>query len=236
MRQMCWKCYRADKNCLCPYIRPFASTTRFIFLMHPMEARKEKMGTGRLCLAGLKNSKLYIGVDFSKDEELMKELANPAYQSALLYPSDKSIKIDQMGPGLQIDKPLQLIILDGTWPCAKKMMRVNGFLHELPHVSFNATKRSLFAIKQQPHELCLSSLETVHFVLDLLEQQELEKLCGQHHNLLEVFGKMVDFQIKCANDPDIPSYRHKGFRPPDERRPSIKWNKRKIFYSESNTL
>ncbi len=238
MRDMCWKCHRAQKNCLCAYMPPIKSRTRFLFLMHPLEARKERTGTGRLCLAALPNSRLFVGVDFSKDTELMAELQRPGTVTALLYPGHTAVNLSESSPKAlrpEEDFDLQIIVLDGTWPCAKKMMRMNPWFMELPKVSFTPGRRSAFSIKQQPHELCLSSIEAVHQVLDDLNKHGYESLNGSHNCLMDVFGRMIQFQIDCINDPNIPSYRRKCLTPPEERVPSKKWEKRNVFFIEGVT-
>ena len=72
----CFKCYKLEKNCLCHTIKPFDPKFQFVLLIHPMEAKKEKMGTGRITHAYLKNSKLISGVDFTENVEVNELIKN----------------------------------------------------------------------------------------------------------------------------------------------------------------
>ena len=93
-----------------------------------------------------------------------------------------------------------LFILDGTWPCARKMLKLSKNLQQLQRVSFDNTITSKFVIKQQPEPLCLSTIESVYTVLNLLKKSEFET-CNTDRFLLP-FEKMVEQQIECIMNPN----------------------------------
>jgi DTW domain-containing protein YfiP len=233
----CFKCHRVTVNCLCSLIKPFESKTHFVLLMHPMEAKKEKMGTGRICLASLKNSTLITGVDFTEDEQVNALINDSSNYCVVLYPGERSLNIssDDVSPLLSLgERRLVVFLIDGTWPCAKKMMRLSKNIHSLPRLSFTATQQSIFIIKEQPAEFCLSTLESIHFFLSECERRGLESLGGQQDNMIEVFKAMVQFQIECAADPTLPSYRNEknGYTRKAERRKSKKWGTNRIVFRD----
>ena len=45
-REVCWKCHRPVASCYCKYTAPVESGIKFVFLMHPKEARKQKTHAG----------------------------------------------------------------------------------------------------------------------------------------------------------------------------------------------
>lgn len=231
----CFKCHRLQSHCLCHLIKPFETSIHFVILMHPMEAKKEKLGTGRISLACLKNSELVIGIDFTNDPVVNALIADPSNYCMVLYPGEKSINVstDDVAPIKNLQgRRLVVFLIDGTWPCAKKMMKLSKNIHTLPRVSFTATHQSLFAIKEQPAEYCLSTLESIHFFLSELERKGMEKLEGRHDNMIDVFKTMVDFQIKCASDPTLPSYRNAkgGYSDKTQRKKSKKYNSNRIVF------
>jgi len=63
--------------------------------MHPMEAKKEKMGTGRISLAMLKNSAMIMGVDFTEDAEVNALINDPDNYCMTMYPGEKSINVSE---------------------------------------------------------------------------------------------------------------------------------------------
>ena len=149
-RTMCWTCLRPQKSCFCGEISPFQTWVRFVFLMHPKEAKKNKTGTGRISHLCLKNSEIIVGVRFNESKRFKEILNDPKYEPFVLYPGENSFCVES---GEAFTKPLMerekcpvVFILDGTWPCAKKMMIVNPELHALPRLSFSSTQKSNFKI------------------------------------------------------------------------------------------
>ncbi len=234
---LCFDCFRLKQHCLCSLIKPFETNTYFVLLMHPMEAKKEKLGTGRLCKASLKNSQIIIGIDFTQDDQVNALIRDPGNECMVLYPGEKALNISSddiatlksLGP-----KRLVLFLIDGTWPCAKKMMKLSTNIKSLPRLSFTSTRPSLFVIKEQPADFCLSTLESIHFFLNESERRGLEILNHCHDNMLDVFKVMVDFQIECAKNPELPSYRKSdsGYTAKEDRAKSKKWGTRRILHRD----
>jgi DTW domain-containing protein YfiP len=218
------------KHCLCSSIKPFETKARFVILIHPKELKKEKAATGRLTKLSLKNSELIDGVDFTDDRRVNQLIQDPKYFPMLLYPGDESYNLSEgiFPKEILQDKTLLIFIIDGTWACAKKMMRLSTNLHSLPRLSFTNNQPSEFLIKHQPHPSCLSTIESTSFLIDELNRVGLEQTSEQAQ-MLVVFREMIDFFIKCANDPNLKSYRGtKGYKLPSERKPNLL--KRRLFF------
>jgi len=200
--------------------------------MHPKEAKKERLGTGRLVHHALLNSELIMGVDFTEVDQVNRFLNTEKYNPLLMYPGDNAISVSNLDKvDIDSDKETVIFILDGTWPFAKKMMRKSKNLHNLPRITFDIKTQSRFRIKQQPHEMCLSTLEAVVQFLDECENQNIEKLNKKHHKLLSAFEGLIKFQENCAIDPNIIGYRKNSYKLPSERIPSKKWQQYGIFYN-----
>ena len=226
---LCLTCRRRVRTCVCESLKPFETQTRYIILMHPMEAKKEKVGTGRFTHLILKNSKILVGINFDENQEFQAILNDPSYETYLLYPGDDALQIENGFSDGKPKKPLQIIVIDGTWPCAKKMMKLTTSLHDTPRISFTPGKTSEFKIKHQPMEGCLSTVESVYQVIRGLRAAGVEDTKMKEENLMEVFRKTVDQQIECAKEPGA-GYRRKPFSLPEERKTSKKWSKRLLFF------
>ena len=98
-----------------------------------------------------------------------------------------------------------IFLLDGTWPCARKMLKLSKNLQKLKRVSFDNKITSKFIIKQQPESLCLSTIESVNTVLNLLKEGDLEQ-CDTKDFLIP-FEKMIEYQLECIQNPHNKSYR-----------------------------
>lgn len=229
---LCLQCRRRLLTCVCASLKPFDSESRFIILMHPMEYKKEKVGTGRFSHLILKNSKIIVDVGFDDNKELQALLKDPAYETYVLYPGDNAINLSEAE--VFPTKKNQFIVIDGTWPCAKKMMKLTTCLHKLPRVSFNPGRVSNFVIKHQPMPGCLSTVESIHQVLLELNRLGVEATASCHNNLLEVFEETVALQVKLAADPDRQAYRKKPLKAASERKISKKWSDRLLFFRSPN--
>ena len=172
--------------------------------MHPKEFKKTKNGTGHLTHLSLPNSELFMGIDFS-DNARINEIIE-AYESFILYPSSHAINLSHQNPlaetSLHVKKPMAIFLIDSTWACSLKMMRESKNLHTLSHISFDATKRSEFKIKEQPLEYCLSTIESTLTVLELLTQWQIETIAHEKlDTFLTPFHAMIDYQLDCIQNP-----------------------------------
>jgi len=110
----------------------------------------------------LADSELFCGLRFS-DHPRVRALAEHA---ALLYPGD-----DAQPPSAFRDHPPQtLVVLDGTWTTAKKLLDANPFLTTLPRIGFQPSQPSRYhRVRREPAEHCVSTIEAVAEALGELE-------------------------------------------------------------------
>ena len=204
-RQMCYKCNRPKSFCLCYDIKPIETNTKFVILMHPKEFKYIKNNTGRLTHISLKNSDLFVGVDFSNHNRVNMLLTDPKNYCVILFPSESSICINEEKLKLD-DKQLVVFIIDATWDSAKPMLRLSNNLHKLPKISFTHTKTSTYKFKKQPFPEALSTMESTLCVLEILKKQGLEAICDKDlEKFLNPFEKMVKFQMEFVSSK--PRYR-----------------------------
>ncbi|MBB6459040.1 DTW domain-containing protein [Flammeovirga kamogawensis] len=199
---------RPSSSCICKHTNSVPTNTRFVILMHPMEYYKEKNGTGRMTKLQLENSEIIVGVDFTDNQRVNEILTNEASSSFLLYPGKENFNLS-VRTGSEINSFLgnnpHIFILDGTWPCARKMLKLSKNLQTLQRVSFDNEIKSKFILKQQPESLCLSTIESVYTVLNLLKEGEVED-CNTEE-FLKPFEKMLEYQVECILNPHNNSYR-----------------------------
>ncbi len=185
--------------------------------MHPKEFKKVKNGTGHLTHLALKNSELFVGVDFSAHETVNNIIKT--YESFVLYPSKDAINISKNSINNAFDdtkpkKGMAIFIIDSTWSCSITMLRESKNLHSLKHISFESTKRSEFQIKEQPQEYCLSTIESTLSILELLQKDEMESFKRDDLNMfLNPFYKMIDYQLQCIANPKSNAVRYKKRKP-----------------------
>ncbi|WP_282147713.1 tRNA-uridine aminocarboxypropyltransferase [Algibacter lectus] len=206
-RITCYKCMRPSSTCICEHISPLKTKTRFIILMHPKEYKKEKSGTGHITNLQLENSEIIVGVDFTNNKRVNDILAKENSSSFLLYPGKDNFNLS-IRESLEINSFMgnnaNLFLIDGTWPCARKILKLSRNLQKLKRVSFDNTIKSKFIIKQQPESLCLSTIESVYTVLNLLKDSDLEE-CDTKDFLIP-FEKMIEHQLEYMLNPNNKNY------------------------------
>ncbi len=218
-RVMCYRCFWPKELCWCESIQPMPTATRFVLLMHPKEFKEEKANTGRLTHLCLPNSEIHMGMAFDGDEAVQALIHDPTNFPVLLYPgaTARNLTKGDLQPTELTGRRLLVFILDATWSGARKMLKLSPSLQRLPRVMFTPTSPSRYVIKQQPQAGCLSTLEAVHELLLVLERSGLDRY-PLPEQLLGLFKRMQEFQIKCACDPSRPGYRKRPYSEPGERK------------------
>ena len=182
---------------MCKYVRAVQTKTKFIILMHPKEFKKVKNGSGHLTHLSLPNSELYVGSEFSTHKrvnELIDDKNNNCY---LLYPSKDSISLNENAI-TQKDKTSVIFIIDSTWACSAKLLRLSPNLESLQSISFSSNRSSNFQIKIQPQPNYLSTIESTQYVLELLSASGDEDLSKEQlDGFLNPFNEMIKFQLSC---------------------------------------
>ena len=204
-RPRCLRCRRPQTRCLCRGLVPCATRTRIVILQHPRE-HTMKMGTARLAHLALASSELHVGVRFD-DHPRLAALAREPDGVALLYPGSTPVDC-------AVDPPRTLVVVDGTWSTARKIVARNRWLRGLPRVSVHPAAPSAYRIRREPAPECLATLEAIVAALVALEGD-----AARFDGLRAAFTELVQRQLESARDHASP-YRHdrKQRRP---RRPSL---------------
>ena len=201
-----------------------ATRTRFVFLMHPKEYKQEKAATGRLTHLCLTNSELHMGIGFDEHESVQALLHDPKNFPVLLYPGRNALNLSNSAVPAPTftsqlhGRQLVVLLLDATWALGRKMLKLSPSLQRLPRIMFTPSAPSRYVIKQQPQAGCLSTLEATHELLLALQRAGLDDY-PLPDQLVGLFHRMQDFQLRCAADPTRAGYRRQAYSPPAERKP-----------------
>jgi len=195
---------------MCQYINPFSTNTKFVILMHPKEFKKVKNNTGYLTKESLNNAELFVGIDFSKHKRINEIIAT--HESYILFPSVDAINLSKNNPqsDTQNDKNMAVFLIDSTWACTKKMFHESENLQKLQHMSFESSRVSQYDIKEQPQTHYLSTIESTHVVLELLDKWNIESIENQNlEGFLNPFFKMIEYQKELIANPKSHAVRFK---------------------------
>ncbi len=180
---------------MCKYVHKVDTKTHFVILMHPKEFKKTKNNTGKLTHQALPNSQIIVDEDFTNNTKVNSLISDQRNRCFTLYPDEKAISLNSNSI-YEKDKNIVIFILDATWACANKMLRLSTNLQDLQSISFDHKMTSSYQIKKQPNELYLSTIESTLCVLELIEDLSQKDI----KNFLNPFNEMVKYQVKRSNE------------------------------------
>jgi DTW domain-containing protein len=227
-RDVCLRCTRPAVVCYCAHVEQVKTKTRVLFLQHPREARVP-IGTARMANLCLPESELRIGVSFDSDRVVAAALADTERPAALLFPGEDARDVRTAPP----EEPITLVVIDGTWWQAKKLLRQNPRIAALPKYRVDRATPSRYRIRREPEEHCLATIEALAETLAALEADP-----SIPARLLAPFEAMVEHQLAYAKS-QLSRPRHaKRSGPPRSRLVPIELRERKedlvLVYGEAN--
>lgn len=188
-RAMCSACARPASVCLCAEIEPVRTRTRVVILQHPRESIVP-IGTAKLAELALPNAERLVGVEFAESERLRELLGDANAPPILLFPGPGARDLAREPPA----GPVTLVVIDGTWWQAEKLLKRNPELFALPRYAFEAGSPSRYRIRREPAAHCVSTIEAITRALCLLEGNT------SPEKLLRPFEAMVEHQLRFAAD------------------------------------
>lgn len=195
-RPSCERCYRPLPLCVCNVIAPVQSRTRVLVLQHPQEAR-HPLNTGRLAVLGLRCAGLLVGEVFPTLEKAIAE-ASPVF---LLFPGEGAMPPAPLSlqdpPVLAGAMPSPLLIVpDGTWRKARKIVQANPVLQGLPRLCLVDGAPSRYRVRKTTEPGAVATIEAIVRTLSALEPER------DFKPVLAPFERLIEQQIK-AMGPDI---------------------------------
>lgn len=188
-RPRCSRCKRPASHCLCALIPDLPSCTEVLVLQHPDEV-DHALNTAHLAVLGLRNATLWVGEVFAA---LPGWLAQPGYRTCLLFPGEQARSVTELGSDGD-GRPVRLVVPDGTWRKARKLLYLNPALADLPRVTLADLPASRYRLRKAPMEGSLSTLEAIVAALNLLEAP------ADYAALLKPFDALIEGQIAAMGE------------------------------------
>lgn len=188
-RPRCSRCKRPASHCLCALIPDLPSRTEILVLQHPDEV-DHALNTANLAVLGLRNATLWVGEVF---ESLPLWLAQPGYRTHLLFPGNDAQPLTSVANGHD-ERPIRLVVPDGTWRKARKLLHLNPVLAALPRVALTDAPATRYRLRKAPMEGSLSTLEAIVAALNVLEAP------ADYQALLKPFDALIEGQIAAMGE------------------------------------
>jgi DTW domain-containing protein len=184
-RAACARCERPVSVCWCAHLPALEAETPVLILQHPREDGMP-IGTARMATLCLRDAELLVGVELDEHPRLRAVFDDPVRKPILLWPGPDAKDLELEPPS----GPTTLVVVDGTWALAKKLVRVNPRLAALPRYALEPPAPSGYRIRREPRAECVSTIEAVMYALGALERDP-----ERFRPMLAPFTAMVDAQL-----------------------------------------
>lgn len=185
-RNRCRVCARPQAQCLCSLIPRLWPATQLLVIQHPDEA-SHALNTARLLVPGLVNAHLLVTESLQQHPAWMRRLQDPRWRNELLFPGEQA---QVLAPAPADLRPRRLVLLDGTWRKARKLVYLNPILQSLPQVRLPAGLISRYRLRKVPQPGALSTIEAGAEALSILHQG------FDKRALLAPFEALIEGQIR----------------------------------------
>jgi DTW domain-containing protein YfiP len=140
--------------------------TRICLIIHVNELKRSS-NTGRLALRALVNSEMRVRGEARETLDL-RDLLTRRYRTFLFYPSVDAVELNHELVA-QDPTPIQLLVPDGTWGQASKVLYRHHELKDVPRVRISAPNLSEFHLRFQHKPEGMATLEAIAHGLGVIE-------------------------------------------------------------------
>ncbi len=187
----CPTCRMRQELCLCSEIAAFRalklSSPRVTVLMHHREAQLTT-NTAHLAALLLPRCEIHVRGEVGRTLDA-SAILNPNESPLLLYPSEQARPLTAALVS-ELDKPVCLIVPDGSWRQASKVAKRESFLAHVPHVTLNADAPTRYLLRREPKADGLATFEAIARALGVIEGPRLRL------EMEKVFTLMVDRTLR----------------------------------------
>ena len=197
--EKCEKCQKLQQSCICAEVKPQKTRLHVLILQHPQEPDHE-LGSALLTHLTLPNSTLKIGLSWRNLSAVLGQKEVTPGEWAVLY-LGSGVKneggarpnplqcVSQKGAPIPTPEGLRgIIVLDGSWSQAKTLWWRNAWLLKCRRIILTPQYKSLYKeLRKEPRRECLSTIESIAEVLELLGEKTEVSL-----HLRSLFATLLD--------------------------------------------
>ncbi|MFL5350344.1 MAG: tRNA-uridine aminocarboxypropyltransferase [Hyalangium sp.] len=169
----CPRCYLPTRLCLCAEVPRLETCTEFLVIRHNKEKEKS---TNTARMAALALSRCQV-LTYGAPGERFDDSVLEAPDTWLLFP-------DGQTPGPKAPPVRRLVVLDGSWGQARRMLQRVPALRRLPGLALPPPPPHTRRLRRPPNPEGMSTLEAMAGAVALLEGEELARRLYALHELM----------------------------------------------------
>ena len=154
----CRRCFLPESLCLCLRLPRVECRTRLLIVRHVAEAWKAS-NTARLVGLSVPGTEI---IDYGDRERVLESRLPFPPDTWLLFPHGAA-------PAADAPPPRHLVVVDGTWSQARRMVQRHPALQRLPRLALTPPAQPVERLRTPPHPEGMSTLEAVAYALHQLE-------------------------------------------------------------------
>lgn len=188
-RDHCFECETFRGICLCETLAELRSKlqcvqTRVIVLMHVREVTLPT-NTARWAARAIPSCEIRLrgAMNLPMPTE---GLVVPDRQSLLLYPSDEAVELTPEFVASFDDRPVNLIVPDGSWRQARKVATREPALAGIRQVKLPPGPPSRYRLRKEPNEQSVCTFEAIARALGVLERERGTSVQSQLEDLFDM--------------------------------------------------
>lgn len=177
----CQRCLLPLQHCLCSTLKQYAARSRFCLLMYDTEPMKPS-NTGRLIADILPDTEAFQWNRTKVDPALLAMLNDVKMQPYVVFPARYTSpeRVNHELPKIDSGRPPLFIMLDGTWPEARKMFRKSPYLDHLPLFSVDMAQAAGYLLRESYHDEQYCTAEVAATLLQLAGDTQASHGLYQH--------------------------------------------------------
>ncbi|HDN2513317.1 MULTISPECIES: tRNA-uridine aminocarboxypropyltransferase [Providencia] len=179
----CQYCLLPIPQCLCQKTASAQAKSQFCLIMFDGEVFKPS-NTGKLIADVLPDTLAFQWSRTAPDALLLAALQDDTRQPYLIFPESyaQENRVVVNEPNIS-DKPALFILLDGTWPEARKMFRKSPYLNNIPMLSINTKARTDYLLRTPSREEQHCTAEVAATILELAGDIQASQQLFSHFSL-----------------------------------------------------
>ena len=207
--ERCLGCRLLPSHCLCSFRPGLTTRSGMCLLMADIEPLKPS-NTGWLIADVVPDTFAFGWARTEADPDLLALLADPQWQPCVVFPGEfvAPERVVQTVQTASPDKRPLFILLDATWPEARKMFRKSPYLNALPVLSLNPAQVSRYRLRRSRRDDHFCTSEVASLCLDLAGEPHAAQTLQAY---LDVFTHHY-LQAKHQLPPELDGAAHRAFR------------------------
>ncbi len=173
----CPQCGLPRDECICALAPRPAIRTEFIIVCHAKEVQRAS-NTARLAQLAMPGTKILLrGL---KDRMIPgSEFARPGAAVYVLFPADDAVELNEAFV-CSLEKPLVIVVPDGSWRQAKSAVRREAGICQLPRLKLPAGPASRYLLRTQPSLDKVSTYEAIARAVGILEGEDKQRILEEY--------------------------------------------------------